>query len=208
VVRVPEGDENGKGQGQQLYRCKECRHQFFDNGKFPRMRKPKTIVAAAFRLYFDGSSLRKVGRSLREILGTAADQRTIWRWTPKFMTQVDGLPTNFTPHLLGHLACSRYHEQAIGTKLICHPSVRSGARQLVECGRPNAHVTAHSRWPRTPAARNPRHGLPRGTAPELERRGRWTAARARMATFTGRSTFRQRRPEGRGPVWSAASHSR
>jgi len=93
--------KNGKGQGQQLYRCKDCRHQFFDNGKLPRMRKPKTIVAAAFRLCFDGSSLRKVGRSLREVLGTAADQSTIWRWTSKLVPQVDGLRINFTPRLSG-----------------------------------------------------------------------------------------------------------
>jgi len=45
--------------------------------------------------------LRKVGRSLREILGTAADQSTIWRWTSKLVPQVDGLRINFTPRLSG-----------------------------------------------------------------------------------------------------------
>jgi len=90
--------KNGKGQGQQLCGCKDCRHQHFENEKYPRMRKPKTTVAASFRLYFDGSSLRKVKRSLRELLGTGADKSTIWRWTSKFVPQVDGLLTNFTPH--------------------------------------------------------------------------------------------------------------
>ena len=40
-----------------------------------------------------------MGRNLREILGTAAAHRTIWRWTSKLVPQVDGLLTNFTPRL-------------------------------------------------------------------------------------------------------------
>ncbi len=92
---------NGKAKGEQLYRCKDCRHQFFDNGKFPRMRTRKTIMAAALRLYFDGASLRKVGRSLEHVLGTGADQSTIWRWIAGYVPKVDRFLGSFTPHLSG-----------------------------------------------------------------------------------------------------------
>lgn len=93
--------KNGRRRAGQLYRCKDCRHQFYDNGKLARMRKPTTTVAAAFRLYFDGASLRKVGRSLRGILGAGAGHSSIWRWTTKYVPQVDGFLRNFTPHLSG-----------------------------------------------------------------------------------------------------------
>ncbi len=93
--------KNGKRNDEQLYRCKDCRHQFFDNGKFPRMRKPKTIVAAALRLYFDGASLPKVGRSLRSLLGTGAHHSTIHDWITKYVPQVDAFLGNFTPDLSG-----------------------------------------------------------------------------------------------------------
>lgn len=93
--------KNGIRKGQQFYRCKDCRHQFYDNGKFPRMRKSKTTVAAAFRLYFDGASLRKVGRSLRGILGAGVGHNSIWRWATKYVPQVDDFLRNFTPQLSG-----------------------------------------------------------------------------------------------------------
>jgi len=93
--------KNGRGQGQQLYRCKDCCHQFFDNGKPPRMKKTKTAMAAALRMYFDGCSLRKVGRNIRELIGVSAHGSTIWRWIDKYVPQVDDLLRNFVPQLSG-----------------------------------------------------------------------------------------------------------
>jgi len=87
--------------GQQFYKCKDCNHQFYDNGKLPRMRKPKAVVAAGLRLYFDGSSLPKTGRSLRELLGTRVHAASIWRWISKFVPQVDAFLGNYTPRLSG-----------------------------------------------------------------------------------------------------------
>ena len=93
--------KNGKGQGQQLYRCRDCRHQFFDNGKLPRMQKPKTTVSAALRMYFDGCSLPRTGRNVRELCGVSTHGSTVWRWIGKYVPQVDRLLSNFTPQLSG-----------------------------------------------------------------------------------------------------------
>jgi len=49
VCGSPKVVRNGIAKGQQLHRCKECGHQFFDNGKLPHMRKSKTAVAADLR---------------------------------------------------------------------------------------------------------------------------------------------------------------
>lgn len=93
--------KNGKQEGQQLYKCKACGHQFYDNGRFPRMRKPKAIVGAALRLYFDGASLPKAGRSLRSLLSTGAHPSTVHDWIAKYVPLVDDFLSNFVPDLSG-----------------------------------------------------------------------------------------------------------
>jgi transposase-like protein len=65
------------------------------------MRKPRTVVAAALRLYMDGASLRKTGRSLRSVLGVGAAGSTIWRWIREITPMVDDLLANFPPTLSG-----------------------------------------------------------------------------------------------------------
>lgn len=92
---------NGRNRGRQLYRCKECHHQFLDNGALPGMRKPKAVVAAALRIYFDGSSLPKTGRCVREFLGVAAHASTVLRWIEKYVPMSDAFLSNFTPSLSG-----------------------------------------------------------------------------------------------------------
>ncbi len=92
---------NGIAKGQQLYRCKDCRHQFFKNGKLPHMRKPRAAVAAGLRMYFDGASSPKVSRSLRSILGVSVHDRNVLRWIEKYVPWVDAFLWNFTPHLSG-----------------------------------------------------------------------------------------------------------
>ncbi|MGQ0797002.1 MAG: IS6 family transposase [Methanobacteriota archaeon] len=93
--------KNGIRKGHQLYRCKDCRHQFCDNGKLPRMRKPKAIIGAALRLYFDSASLPKVGRCLRSILGTGAHHSTVHDWIAKYVPMADDFLRNFPPRLSG-----------------------------------------------------------------------------------------------------------
>ncbi len=65
------------------------------------MRKPKAVVAAGLRLYFDGASLPKTGRSLRELLGTSVHGTSVWRWISRFVPQVDAFLGNYTPRLSG-----------------------------------------------------------------------------------------------------------
>lgn len=94
--------KNGVRKGQQFCRCKDCRHQFYANGKRPRMRKPGLLIVAALRLYFDGPSLPKVGRSLRSILGAGAQHSTVHDWITKYVPMVDDFLRNFQPKLSGY----------------------------------------------------------------------------------------------------------
>jgi transposase-like protein len=65
------------------------------------MRKPKAVMAAALRMYFDGSSLPKTGRSVREFFGVTAHASTVFRWIEKYVPMADALLANFAPDLSG-----------------------------------------------------------------------------------------------------------
>ena len=58
-------------------------------------------MAAALRMYFDGSSLPKTGRNVREFFGVAAHASTVFRWIEKHVPIVDAFLSNFTPNLSG-----------------------------------------------------------------------------------------------------------
>lgn len=93
--------KNGKNDGQQLYKCKECGHQFFDNGNFPRMRHSKEAVAFALEMYFDGLSLPKIAKNLRKFMKTDVSFQKIWEWIQKYVPFVDGYLSQFQPQLSG-----------------------------------------------------------------------------------------------------------
>ena len=102
---------NGRSKGQQLYRCNDCRHQFFDNGKFPRMRKPKKAVAFALEMYFSGESLPKVATNLRKFLSVYVHPRKILEWIQKYAPMVDDFTSQFQPQL-----CGIYHADETAIK--------------------------------------------------------------------------------------------
>ena len=93
--------KNGKNKGQQLYRCNDCGHQFFDNGKFPRMRAPKKAVAFALEMYFDGQSLPQISKNLRKFMGVEIRFQKVHEWIQKFVPQVDMYVSQFKPQLSG-----------------------------------------------------------------------------------------------------------
>lgn len=91
----------GKNKEQQLFKCKECGHRFLDNGKLPRMKKPKEAVAFALEMYFDGLSLTKISKHLKKFLGVEVHPRKIHEWIEKFAPQVDRFVSQFEPELSG-----------------------------------------------------------------------------------------------------------
>lgn len=94
--------KNGRKDGQQLYKCKECKHQFFDNGKPPRMKKSKDTIALALELYYEGHSLRKTQRMLKKFAKTNVSNKVIWEWIQKYTPTVSDYLSNFRPQLSGN----------------------------------------------------------------------------------------------------------
>ena len=85
----------------QLYKCKDCGHRFYQNGKFVRMKVNKHTIVTALNLYFDGLSLRKTQRNLEQIFGEKVSQVTILNWIKKYSKLVREFVSTLTPQLSG-----------------------------------------------------------------------------------------------------------
>ena len=93
--------KNGKVNGTQVYKCKECGHRFFQNGNFSKMQSDKRIIAAALNFYYDGLSLRKAQRNLEQIFAEHISQVTILNWIKKYSQLVKEYVTKQAPQLSG-----------------------------------------------------------------------------------------------------------
>jgi transposase-like protein len=93
--------KDGKVKGQQVYKCKDCGHRFFQNNGFSKMRVEKNLIVAALNFYYDGLSLRKTQKNLEQIFGQRVNQVTILRWIKKYSKLVRGFTMTFTPQLSG-----------------------------------------------------------------------------------------------------------
>jgi putative transposase len=91
----------GKVRGKQIYKCLECGHRFYADGKFSRMKNNKSLIVAALNFYYDGLSLRKAQRNLEEIFGESVSQVTILSWIKKYSRLVKEYVVKQTPQLSG-----------------------------------------------------------------------------------------------------------
>lgn len=86
----------------QLYKCKDCGHRFYLDGKFAGMKTDKHLIVSALNLYFDGLSLRKTQRNLKQIFGETVSQVTILNWIKKYSKLVKEFVMILTPQLSGY----------------------------------------------------------------------------------------------------------
>jgi len=85
----------------QLYKCKDCGHRFYENGRFAKMKTDKSLIVTALNLYYDGLSLRKAQRNLEQIFGESVSQVTILNWIRRYSRLVKEFVTTLTPQLSG-----------------------------------------------------------------------------------------------------------
>ena len=104
--------KNGKVKDVQLYRCKECKHQFLDNGSFVKMRTKSGVVTCALNLYFDGLSTWKIQRQLAKIFQVDVSVTTVWKWIMKYSEVVNEYTQTLKPELSG-----KYHHDETGLKV-------------------------------------------------------------------------------------------
>ncbi len=104
--------KNGKVKDVQLYRCKECKHQFLDNGSFVGMRTKSEVIICALNLYFDGLSTWKIQRQLEKIFQVDVSVTTVWKWIMKYSELVNEYTQTLKPELSG-----KYHHDETGIKV-------------------------------------------------------------------------------------------
>jgi len=93
--------KDGKVKGKQVFKCKDCKKRFYMNGKFAKMRTGKNLIVTALNLYYDGLSLRKTQRNLKQIFGEKVSQVTILNWIKKYSKVVKEFVMTLTPQLSG-----------------------------------------------------------------------------------------------------------
>jgi len=81
--------KNGKVKDKQLYRCKDCKHQFLDNGNFAGMRTKTEVIAFALNLYYDGLSTWKIQRHIAKTFKVDVSVTPIWKWLMKYSKLVN-----------------------------------------------------------------------------------------------------------------------
>jgi len=91
----------GKVRGKQIYKCLNCGHRFYSDGKFSRMKNDKNIIVAALNFYYDGLSLRKAQRNLEQVFGEKVSQVTILNWIKKYSRLVKEYMVAQVPQLSG-----------------------------------------------------------------------------------------------------------
>ena len=93
--------KDGKVKSKQVFKCKDCRRRFYLNGKFAKMRTSKNLIVTALNLYYDGLSLRKTQRNLKQIFGENVSQVTILNWIKKYSRLVKEYMITLVPQLSG-----------------------------------------------------------------------------------------------------------
>jgi transposase-like protein len=93
--------KNGKVKGEQVYKCNDCGHRFFQNGSSSKMRNEKSMIVAALNFFYDGLSLRKAQRNLEQVFGERISQVTILNWIKKYSRLVKEYMVSQVPQLSG-----------------------------------------------------------------------------------------------------------
>ena len=101
--------KNGQARGKQLYRCKDCKHQYLENGAFTGMRTKSEVVACALNLYYDGLSTWKVSRQIAKIFKVDVSAVAVWKWVMRFSELVSDYTSTLAPQLSG-----KYHHDETG----------------------------------------------------------------------------------------------
>ena len=96
--------KNGLARSKQLYRCKDCKHQFIDNDSFVGMKTKANVITTALNLYYDGLSTWKIQRQIAKIFKVDVSVTAIWKWIMKYSDFVSDYVETLKPQLSG-----KYH---------------------------------------------------------------------------------------------------
>jgi putative transposase len=88
----------GSYKGIPRYYCKVCKRKFKADDNLSGMRIPTSEISSALNLYYDGESVRAIGRHFQQETGTA----TIYEWIQKYSQYLTDSVKDYHPKGIGN----------------------------------------------------------------------------------------------------------
>jgi putative transposase len=92
----------GTYKGVPRYFCKSCERKFKADDNLKGMRKPTSDISSALNLYYDGSSVRAIGRHFQQENGQAPSTETTYDWVQKYSQYLTESIKSYPPKDIGN----------------------------------------------------------------------------------------------------------
>lgn len=84
------------------YFCKVCKKKFKADDNLSGMRMPTTQIADALNLYYDGTSVRAIGRHFQQESGHTPSTATIYEWIQRYSQYLTNSIKDYRPTKIGN----------------------------------------------------------------------------------------------------------
>ena len=92
----------GLYKGVPRYLCKSCKRKFKADDNLAGMRVPTKEIASALNLYYDGSSVRAIGRHFQQEAGHTPSTASIYEWIQKYSQYLTDSIKDYHPKDIGN----------------------------------------------------------------------------------------------------------
>ncbi len=83
----------------QRYWCKACERKFKADDRAFNAKAPTSNMSSALNLYYDGTSIRAIGRHLKQETGAAPSTRSIFDWVEKYTKYLTESTKDYHPNV-------------------------------------------------------------------------------------------------------------
>jgi len=91
----------GKLGDTQLYYCKDCHTKFKGDDTLFHMKTPANQVSSALNMFYEGMSIKAIGRNLKQEHGNMPSTATIYEWIQKFTQYATDSIKGYAPKKIG-----------------------------------------------------------------------------------------------------------
>ncbi len=89
----------GSYKGVPCFLCKSCNRKFKADDNLAGMRVPTKEIASALNLYYDGSSVRAIGRHFQQEIGHTPSTASIYEWIQRYSQYLTESTKDYHPNV-------------------------------------------------------------------------------------------------------------
>jgi putative transposase len=89
----------GAYKGVPRYLCKVCKRKFKSDANLAGMRSPTKDISSALNLYYDGSSVRAIGRHFQQETGHTPSTASIYEWVQRYSQYLTESTKDYHPNV-------------------------------------------------------------------------------------------------------------